>query len=505
MRILWVCNTVLPVVARQIGMPEGNKEGWLSGLVDVLLSKSASEKAGADEIELAVAFPVEDCSVVADAGMRRVSEKEKPAESPENYKVLCTIVPVKNGSIEAYIFAEDINHAEEYSEEKAKNLSAQLLAIAEDFKPDVIHCYGTEYPHTCAICEAYPNKERLLISIQGLCAVYAESYMASMPEYVVNRVTFRDWLKKDSLKKQQEKYVKRGEWEIRSVKAAGNVSGRTHWDLKYTKEWNPNTTYYAMNETLREGFYEGSWDPAKAEKHSIFLSQGNYPIKGLHYMLKAMPKVLAAYPDAKVYVSGNRVNQLDTLKDKIKISSYGKYINEIIRNNRLENCVHFLGGLSAPKMKEQYLKSYTFVCCSTIENSPNSLGEAMLLGVPCVTADVGGITSIFTPDVDGIAYAGYGSINENMTVNSGEGNGNEDVILGFGCGNGKTIADSGEGNTEEDRIAEALADAIIKMWSDEKQMVAYGKQASEHARSTHNREANQERLLEIYKQIAGVS
>lgn len=489
MRILWVCNTVLPVVARQIGMPEGNKEGWLSGLVDVLLSKSASDEIGSDEIELAVAFPMEDCTVVTDDGLRKVSAKENPAESIENYKVLSTTVPVKNGSIEAYVFAEDINHAEEYSEEKAKCLSAQLMAIAEDFKPDVIHCYGTEYPHTCAICEAYPNKDRLLISIQGLCAVYAESYMASMPKYVVNRVTFRDWLKKDSLKMQQEKYVKRGEWEIRSVKAAGNVSGRTHWDLKYTREWNPNSTYYSMNETLRENFYEGSWNPANAEKHSIFLSQGNYPIKGLHYMLKALPKVLATYPDTKVYVAGNQVNKLETLKDKIKISSYGKYINEIIRNNRLEDCVFFLGGLSAPKMKEQYLKSYTFVCCSTIENSPNSLGEAMLLGMPCVTADVGGITSIFTPDVDGIAYPGYGS--EGMTENPND-------------ENGKVIAGSGEGSGEE-AIAEALADAIIKMWSDEERMIAFGRQASEHARSTHNREANQARLLEIYKQIVGAS
>ena len=57
-------------------------------------------------------------------------------------------------------------------------------------------------------------------------------------------------------------------------------------------------------------------------------------------------------------------------------------------------------------MKERYLKSGLFVCCSAIENSPNSLGEAMLLGLPCVTADVGGIKSIFDADKDGIMYAG---------------------------------------------------------------------------------------------------
>ena len=38
-------------------------------------------------------------------------------------------------------------------------------------------------------------------------------------------------------------------------------------------------------------------------------------------------------------------------------------------------------------MKERYLKSQVFVLPSSIENSPNSLGEAMLLGVPCIASE----------------------------------------------------------------------------------------------------------------------
>ena len=54
-------------------------------------------------------------------------------------------------------------------------------------------------------------------------------------------------------------------------------------------------------------------------------------------------------------------------------------------------------------MKDRFLKSHMYLCPSAIENSPNSLGEAMLLGVPCVAADVGGISSIFENGKDGIA------------------------------------------------------------------------------------------------------
>jgi len=40
---------------------------------------------------------------------------------------------------------------------------------------------------------------------------------------------------------------------------------------------------------------------------------------------------------------------------------------------------------------DQYLQSNLFICPSSIENSPNSLGEAQLLGVPCLASYVGGV------------------------------------------------------------------------------------------------------------------
>jgi len=223
---------------------------------------------------------------------------------------------------------------------------------------------------------------------------------------------------------------------------------------------------------LRSNFYEGSWDLDKCEKHSIFLSQGDYPIKGLHYMLKAMPKILENYPDTKVYVAGNSIVNYKTIKDKIKISSYGKYIRELLHKNHLEDKVFFLGKMNAEEMKAQFLKSATFVCPSVIENSPNSLGEAMLLGVPCVAAEVGGINSIFNNGLDGIAYPGYGSL--------------EYV----------------EQTDKETAQSKVLAHSVLRMWSDEEKMKEYSQNASEHARRTHDGKINYKRLVEIYCNIS---
>ena len=45
-------------------------------------------------------------------------------------------------------------------------------------------------------------------------------------------------------------------------------------------------------------------------------------------------------------------------------------------------------------MKREYLLANLFICSSSIENSPNSVGEAQLLGVPIIASNVGGVPSI---------------------------------------------------------------------------------------------------------------
>lgn len=441
MKILWVCNIMLPMIAESLGLEASNKEGWLSGLLSEVLIRQSE-----NQIELAVAFPV---PAGFEGGEKHIYD------GSVIWSGVCT--DCANG-LKWYAFSEDVVNPHIYDE----NLELQMWYITKVFQPDVVHCFGTEYPHTLALCRAFPDKARILVGIQGLCSLIAESYFADLPKGVIHSKTLRDVLRKDDLLNQQRKFALRGQLEQETVSLAGNITGRTAWDRENTLKWNPRAEYFDMNETLRSDFYHSEWKEADCEPHSIFLSQGDYPLKGLHYMLMALPVIREKYPDVKVYVAGNGITGEGGFKKRLKISAYGKYLRKLIRDNKLQDTVKFLGRLTAQEMKEQYLRSHLFVCCSSLENSPNSLGEAMLLGMPCVSADVGGVSSIFTGGKDGIVYRG-----KDLKSN-----------------------------------AENLAKAVLEMWGDSSKMGEYCDNARKHALKTHDKETNYKRLVEIYTQIA---
>ena len=424
MRVLWVCNIMLPAVAEKLHMDSSVKEGWISGMLNSFLMSGPE-----NDIELAVAFPI----------------NEMLAQYHDVF--------VWNGvRVSCYGFCEDMLRPEIYQ----GALEARFEDILNEYKPDVVHVFGTEYPHALAMAKAIPDSGKLLLGIQGVISLCAKEYCAQLPKGIVKRKTFRDFIKKDGILDQQRKFALRGKNEVRALRIAGNVTGRTRFDKEFCAEINPDAVYYPMNETMRSCFYEGDWEAKTCKKHRIFFSQADYPLKGFHFLLQAMPRILERYPDAEIAVAGNDIIRGGII-GKIKLPSYGKYLLKLTGKYQLKSKIHFLGRLSAEEMKEEYLKCHTFVCASVLENSPNSVAEAMLLGVPVVCADVGGVSSMVTDNSEGLLFE--------------------------------------KGNAEQ------LAEAVIKIWDDERVAEKLGKAAKVRAMKTHNREKNFERLMEIYQAI----
>lgn len=328
------------------------------------------------------------------------------------------------------------------------------------FQPDVIHSWGVEYHHALAMvnaAEAEGKLPNMVASIQGLCRFLAEHYSDGIPEAVCRRSTFRDFLRKDNILQQREKFILRGKLETAALEKLHHVIGRTDWDYGCAKQINPQIHYHFCNETLRESFYEGRWNYGSCTKHRFFASSCAYPIKGFHYLLEAFAQVVKVYPDATLAVTGSSFLHKD-LKGKLRQNGYEKYLASLTRKYRLEDKLVFLGHLSAEQMKQALLNANVFVLPSTLENSPNSLGEAMLLGVPSVAAKVGGVGNLMNQGTEGIIYE--------------------------------------PGNVQ------ALAEGIVQLFALEDRAAALGEAARNHALKTHDPEKNLQDLMAIYNEIS---
>lgn len=146
------------------------------------------------------------------------------------------------------------------------------------------------------------------------------------------------------------------------------------------------------------------WNYEACEKHSVFIPQSYYPLKGFHNLIKAFAKLAERYPDIHIYTTGNGGNHGGFFANLKHQTYYQKYLIKLINKYSLQKKIVFLGDLSAEQMRDRLLKSNVFVLSSSLENSPNSLGEAMILGVPCICSDVGGVRSLIKDRQEGFLY-----------------------------------------------------------------------------------------------------
>ena len=271
-----------------------------------------------------------------------------------------------------------------------RHLESYWYMIRQDFNPDIVHIHGTEYPHGLSYVRACGG-ENVVVSIQGLLSSYYRYYYSGLTGVEIARnITYRDILRQDNIFQQKKKMERRSKYEREVLSSVNHIIGRTSWDRAHSWAINPKAQYHYCNETLRPSFYKHVWSYENCEKHSIFMSQAGSPIKGLHQMLKAMSIVRKFYPDTKLYIAGDDISN----KPWYKLSGYGKIIMSLLDKLSLKEHVFFTGPLDEKSICKRYLKSNVFICPSTIENSPNSLCEAQLLGMPYLASYVGGISDL---------------------------------------------------------------------------------------------------------------
>lgn len=354
MRVLWITNTCLPFMADILNLKLSVFEGW-----NILPAKLLSEHKN---VEFAIASPVS----IKMNGYGKFSG---------------------NGVI-GYYFSDSIIH-------NKSEMFKIWKHIKDDFNPDIVHVQGTEMPHGRLYVEVN-GSYNVVASIQGLTSIYERYFYAGIDFMdIIKKYSLYDFIRSTSIFAGRKRMKRSGENEVAFFRNLKNVIGRTTWDKVHSWALNRGLNYYFCNETLRPSFYTAcKWKVEECDRHTVFLSQCKYPIKALHILLKAMPLVLRQFPDAKLRI-GSCIRIIPkNLLERICPTNYGGYLLNLIKAYNLEDKIDFLGNLDECGMVEQYLRCNVFVSPSSIENSPNSLGEAQLLGVPTISSMVGGVEDL---------------------------------------------------------------------------------------------------------------
>ncbi|MGX7689891.1 glycosyltransferase family 4 protein [Flectobacillus roseus] len=351
MKVLWFTSTPSLFSSNKKGY---NGCGWISSLEELISTE--------EEIELGVAFLFD-------------------GKSEKKYVGSTTYYPI--GAYNSKI--KKLKHNLSYSSYDNAEV-VKFLEVIDDFKPDIIHVFGSEM--SAGLVSKF-TKIPVVIHIQGILNPYLNAwYPPNTTKFdYFKYLGFRDlFLKLKTLiffkhNAQREKEI---------LKNCSFFLGRTEWDFSISNLYSPNSYYFHVDEVLRNEFYNmEKWSPKlENSKYQIITTISKTDYKGFDLILKT----------AKLL---KEISTLDFEWGVFGISEYLFWEKKLGIKSRDMN-VKLLGVGSQEKVAERLLLSDLYVHTSYIDNSPNSLCEAQIIGIPLISTSVGGIPTLVQNNETGI-------------------------------------------------------------------------------------------------------
>lgn len=360
MKVLWVVNHFMKDIAEKIGVPSPSSGSWLVELSKIL--------GGDPNMELYIIVP---------------STKDLKELKINNINYFF----IKTSNVDRFI-----NPSNKYKK--------KALEIIDKVNPDIIHLQGSEFAYNLAYIDQL--EVPVVISIQGLISQIARfNYSFAL----INENPYIKFACKNALRIYIPEYIKllrnkmRAKAEIEQLIKCSNIIGRTEWDRAHSYYLNPNANYYYLQETIRPSFFNKKWNANEMQRHTVFCGGGyQNSLKGLHVILNAASLLRKEFKDIKIVIVGPNIC------DKKRAYGYKKLLRNMIEKLQLQEIIRFTGKLDENEMAEEFSKANVYVMGSSIENSPNTLGESMCIGTPSIIPYVGGTPSIALDKDEGLFY-----------------------------------------------------------------------------------------------------
>lgn len=359
MKVLWFTNTVS--LASEVLNEKGTGGGWIASLEKQIGKVS--------EIELGVAFHY------GFEGEKRFEIGTTKYFSFPYYR--------RKGKL-GRLWNRWMHHVE------PDTIINYYLNIVEEFKPDIVHIFGTEQAYGLIIPQL---KVPVIIQIQGNLTVISKKLFSGLSFIDILRYSnIKNLLLAYGLWHQYFVLAKRAKREQKMFGYCKYFIGRTDWDRRITKALSSNGVYFHCDELLREEFYHKHWTTPVNQKIVLYSTLKPNIYKGLETILET-----ADFLKKKKFLQFEwHIAGIDGKEEIIAI------IEKVCKLKFAEQNVFFRGSQTAEMLLQDLLGSNCFIHPSHIENSPNSICEAMLLGMPVIASYAGGIPSIIKDKKEGL-------------------------------------------------------------------------------------------------------
>ena len=254
MKVLWFTNTS-SCYNKNSNWYNGG--GWISSLERAISKKN--------NIELGICF-------------------FSDTEGKEIGKDGTTYYPLtRNARTIRYSMGQFTKSIKDASQKQESLLIPKFLKVVEDFKPDLIHVFGSENIYGLL---AYHTQIPVILHFQGILTPCLNAYL---PPFISWRAyIFQSFNPKHILQKFLEKKIweRNAFTERRLLKGIKHFMGRTQWDYRIMKIMNSSAKYHHCDEILRDIFYVQD-KVRKIPDKPIFISTlSSMPYKGYDMILK---------------------------------------------------------------------------------------------------------------------------------------------------------------------------------------------------------------------------
>lgn len=282
------------------------------------------------------------------------------------------------------------------TEEQWEQAKTELLRIIDDFKPDVIQCFGAEWPYG-RIAEATPVP--VIIHMMGFLNIYYMSLDMVHGRSCADKERLRTRIRRtlSGMIKGTGPYVRpevpRAEEERRVMAVNRYFHGRTEWDRNIVKYYSPGSEYFHVAELAKPSVYAaaGTWDPCRDGKLRLFTCSSGDDRKGNGIILQT----------AKI------LKELMNIDFVWKVAGNREYFSMFEKRTGIRSedvNVEPIGNVDDPEIIEELSKADFFIHPSIMDNSPHALCEAQLIGCPVIASNVGGIPQLVSDGETGWLY-----------------------------------------------------------------------------------------------------